>query len=471
MNSTPSQLLRSLPSVDKLLAEPDAANLIRQTSHAFVVSQLRKVLRRCRQDLTRGIAKDFGVAGPTATLLEALKMECEQWSKPALRKVINATGVILHTNLGRAPLSEQALKNLQEVASHYSNLEFDVEAGTRGKRDLFPDRLLRELLGCEQAVVVNNCAAALFLSLNTLAAGGEVLISRGELIEIGDSFRIPDILRKSGATLREVGTTNKTRLEDYAEAISEQTRLILRVHPSNFRIVGFSSRPSLEELLQLSLDRSIPLMEDLGSGCLIDLKPFGIGDEPNPRSSLKAGVPLVSFSGDKLLGGPQAGILAGRSLLIQRLRSNPLFRALRVDKLTLGILESTLIAYLKQREAEEIPLVRMIHLPAEQIGERARAVIARLRSPASVDLQVVDGHSVIGGGSAPERGIPSRLISVRSRSLSPTKIEAQLRKQSPPILARVENDCLLIDLRTVFPQDDLQIIQALATVVHLADRT
>ena len=465
MNPLQTQLLRSIPSVDKLLSEPEAAKLIQQTSYSFVVNLLRKVLHRFRQDLTGGIAKDFGEFGPTRFLIEALKTECQLWTKPALRKVINATGVILHTNLGRAPLSRAALENLNGVAAHYSNLEFDLDDGMRGKRDVFADRLISELMACEQAIVVNNCAAALFLSLNTLAEGGEVLISRGELIEIGDSFRIPEILQKSGAVLREVGTTNKTRLSDYADSVNERTRLILRVHPSNFRIVGFSSRPPLEDLLQLSHEKSIPLMEDLGSGCLLDLKPFGITDEPDPRASLRAGVPFVCFSGDKLLGGPQAGILAGQSLLIQRLRRNPLFRALRVDKLTLSVLESTLISYLEGRELVEIPIARMIHTPVEQIDQRAQSIVSELGFPITAEIRIVEGQSVIGGGSTPNRGIPSKLISVHSTSLSPEKLESRLRSNDPPILTRVERDRVLLDLRTIFPEDDTQVAKALRQLV------
>jgi L-seryl-tRNA(Ser) seleniumtransferase len=462
MNPNQNQFLRNIPSIDRLLNEPEVLNLTRQTSRPFVASLLRKVLCRFRQDLIGGIAKDSGEFNPTQHVVDRLKLEFRCWTEPALRKVINATGVILHTNLGRAPVSQKALENLKAVAGHYSNLEFDLDQGSRGKRDVFADRLLQELLGCERAIVVNNCAAALFLSLNTLAEGGEVLISRGELIEIGDSFRIPDILRKSGALLREVGTTNKTKLSDYTEAINERTRMILRVHASNFRIVGFSSKPSLEELLKLAREKSIPLMEDLGSGCLIDLKLFGIDDEPDPRSSLKAGAALVSFSGDKLLGGPQAGILAGQELLIQRLRRNPLFRALRVDKLTLGVLETTLIAYLKQREAEEIPLVRMIHTPVAQIEGRARSIISQLPAHDSVQVEMLDGQSVLGGGSTPDRGIPSKLISIHSASLSPAKLEARLRMSVPPVLSRVEHDRLLLDLRTVFPEDDVHLLQTLS---------
>jgi L-seryl-tRNA(Ser) seleniumtransferase len=351
---------------------------------------------------------------------------------------------------------------LVEIATHYSNLEFDLDQGSRGKRDSHADRLLQQVLGCEQAIVVNNNAAALFLILNTLAEGGEVLISRGELIEIGDSFRIPDILRKSGATLREVGTTNKTRLEDYQQAINEKTRLVLRVHPSNFRIVGFSSRPELSELSDLCSTRRVPLVEDLGSGCLVDLRPFGIDDEPRPQESLEAGVQVICFSGDKMLGGPQSGIIAGKADQVHTIRRNPLFRALRVDKLTLAALEATLLSYIKHRECLEIPLIRMIHLSADSIEKRAHSVVRQVPVANShLELRILNGISMIGGGSTPGHGLATKLISLRTTTLTTTMVECQLRSSEPPILTRVEEDQVLIDLRTVFPEDDAQVVEAL----------
>ena len=461
MPLTQKDLLRSIPSVDKLLEEPAVLNLIRKSSRPFVVRLLRKVLLSFRQSLNSGIAKDSDTVNPLESILAALPSEFERSINPQLIKVINATGVLLHTNFGRAPLGRKALEHLAFVAGNYSNLEFDLEKGTRGRRDVFADRLLNELLGCEQAIVVNNCAAALFLTLNTLAEGAEVIISRGELIEIGDSFRIPDILRKSGAVLKEVGTTNRTRLSDYSGAISERTRLILRVHPSNFRIVGFSSRPALEELVELAREHSLPLLEDVGSGCLVDLQSFGIQDEPNPRDSLKSGVSLVCFSGDKLLGGPQAGILAGTKDLVQRIRGNPLFRALRVDKLILSVLESTLISYLAGTAAEDLPLMQMLHQSAAAIGQRAQAIADQLRLPRTVELRIIDGRSMIGGGCTPERVLPTRLLAFSGPDLSPSKLEARLRSGSQPIASRLENDCLLLDLRTVFPEDDRLVREAL----------
>ena len=462
MPPTQKDVLRSIPSVDKLLDEPVVLNLVRQSSRPFVVRLLRKVLLSFRHSLNSGIAKDSESGNPLGSVLLALQNEFERSTNPRLIKVINATGVLLHTNFGRAPLGRKALEQLASVAGSYSNLEFDLEKGLRGKRDVFADRLLMELLGCEQGIVVNNCAAALFLALNTFAEAGEVIISRGELIEIGDSFRIPDILRKSGAVLKEVGTTNRTRLADYEGAISDRTRLILRVHPSNFRIVGFSSRPTLEELVELAKTRSVPVLEDVGGGCVVDLQNFGIQDEPNPRDSLSSGVSLVCFSGDKLLGGPQAGILAGAKDLIQQVRGNPLFRALRVDKLTLSVLESTLISHLSDTAAEDIPLMQMLHQPVSRIGERAQAIASQLEPLLrSVELLIADGQSMIGGGCTPDRAIPTRLLVFSGADLSPAKLEMRLRSGSPPIAARIENNCLLLDLRTVFPQDDTLVVEAL----------
>jgi L-seryl-tRNA(Ser) seleniumtransferase len=457
-------LLRSIPSVDKLLEEPVVLNLIRQGSRPFVVRLLRKVLLSFRQSVNGGIVKDSQPVSLVENILAALQNEFERATKPQLTKVINATGVLLHTNFGRAPMGRKALERLTSVARGYCNLEFDLAKGTRGRRDVFADRLLKELLGCEQSLVVNNCAAALFLTLNTLAEGAEVVISRGELVEIGDSFRIPDILRKSGAVLREVGTTNRTRLADYAEAISDRTRLILRVHPSNFRIVGFSSRPALEELIGLATERGLPLLEDVGGGRLVDLQSFGIQDEPNPRDSLNSGVPLVCFSGDKLLGGPQAGILAGTKDLVERIRGNPLFRALRVDKLTLSVLESTLISHLTETTTEDIPLMQMLYQPAASIGERARTIANQLKPHHSVELRVIDGQSMIGGGCTPDRVIQTQLLALSGPELSLSKLEERLRTGSPPIASRVENDCLVIDLRTVFPEDDKQVLEALQAI-------
>jgi L-seryl-tRNA(Ser) seleniumtransferase len=394
--------------------------------------------------------------------------------------VINATGVILHTNLGRAPLSEAALEHMRETASRYSNLEFDVAAGERGERDVHVDRLFQKLLSGEarvgaglrpaqddgppelSTIVVNNNAAAILLALNTLAEGGEVIASRGELVEIGGSFRIPDILSKSNATLREVGTTNRTRIADYERAIGDKTRLLLRVHRSNFEITGFTEQPSLEELIGLSRQRNIPLVEDLGSGMFFDLASVGVPDEPGVLASLRAGVDVVTYSGDKLLGGPQAGLLSGRRDLIGRMRSNPLFRALRVDKLTYAALEATLLAYLK-RDYDAIPVLRMIRLSKDAIGSRAEALREKLRS-ATVNAELLDGDSAIGGGAAPSATLPTRLLAVSVKNVTASELAARLRACAPPIISRVEQGNVLLDLRTVFREQDEAVATALLQV-------
>ena len=365
-------LLRKIPAVDELLGLPPLVELAAGVSRELVVDAARTVVERIRGDISRGLASE---ALEPSVIASQIADEVARLLKPSLHGVINATGVILHTNLGRAPLAQAAIAHIQETAGQYTNLEYDVATGSRGRRDVHTSELLARLTGAEAACVVNNNAAAVFLALATLARGAEVIVSRGELIEIGESFRIPDIMAESGAILREVGTTNRTSIADYEQAINEGTRLLLRVHRSNFTIVGFTTRPALAELVELSRRARIPLYEDLGSGCLIDLTPQGLA-EPVVSASIKAGVDLVSFSGDKLLGGPQAGILAGRRELIGRLRKHPLFRALRVDKLVIAALEGTLLAYLR-KDLDAVPALRMIRASAEEISARADRVLAR----------------------------------------------------------------------------------------------
>ncbi len=403
----------------------------------------------------------------------AIERQVRQSLSYSLRPVINATGVILHTNLGRAPLAASALEHIRDGLRGYSNLEFDIETGNRGKRDVHVDRLFRKLLNDGYAgerastsrpadistIVVNNNAAAVLLALNTLAEGGEVIVSRGELVEIGGSFRIPDVMSKSNATLREVGTTNRTRVADYEQAINEKTRLLLRVHRSNFQITGFTEQPAIEELAALARKRNIPLMEDLGSGALFDLGSIGVSGEPGVLDSLQAGVDVVSYSGDKLLGGPQAGMLSGRTDLIARMRANSLFRALRVDKLTYAALEATLLAYVK-RDHDAIPALRMMHLSEDEIGQRAEAVAAAASSSA-VTVEIIPGESVIGGGAAPSAVLPTRLLAVTSTGLSADEMSARLRTSQPPVIARVEEGRVLLDLRTVFPEQDEKVIAAI----------
>jgi len=453
--------------MDELLARPMLVRLTERAGRSLVVEVARQVL----SDLRAQIARDSSAAS-TSLAPEALDariaQEVERALSFSLQPVINATGVILHTNLGRAPLPAAAIELIRETATQYSNLEYDLPAGARGRRDAHTQRLLARVVGAEAAIVVNNNAAAVFLVLNALARGGEVIVSRGELIEIGDAFRIPDIMAESGAVLREVGTTNRTRLADYERAITDRTRLLLRVHPSNFRIVGFTERPSLEELVELGRRSGVPVFEDLGSGCLVDLSAFGV-EEPVAGRSLEAGASVISFSGDKLLGGPQAGIIAGKKDLIERIRRSPLFRALRVDKLTIAALEATLNAVLRGAWGE-IPALRMIRLPAAELERRAKEFSERLRAQVSageIEIEVRVGESVIGGGSTPEQHLPATLITISSLRASATELERKLRlpPAGTPVLARVEENRLVLDLRTVFPEQEPDLLSALTAAL------
>ena len=432
---TPEQRYRNLPSVDEL------ASSIEGFPHSVVVEECRRVLEEARRRIGAGEPAGAAPAAQVRQRLERLK-------RPSLRRVINATGVILHTNLGRAPLAEWG------AAEGYSNLEYDVGRGRRGRRDSHTEELLERLLGA-RAIAVNNGAAAVFLALNELAAGGEAVISRGEMVEIGDGFRIPDICARTGATLVEVGTTNRTRIEDYRRAVTDRTRLLVAVHPSNFKVTGFAGRPSREELAGLGRELGIPVYEDLGSGCLVDLQAYGV-DEPTIAASLKAGVDLVSFSGDKLLGGPQAGILAGRTELVERLRANPLYRALRLDKLVIGALETTLRLLWLQRY-DDVPVLGMIRRSADEIRVRAEALASGIRG-----AEVCAGESLLGGGSTPQQTLPTWLVALPGRA---SELERKLRQAEPPVIGRIEADRLLLDLRTVAPQDDLALRALLAGLV------
>ena len=415
-----SELLRQIPSVDELLGQPRLAELSKRVDRNLLVDVARTVLDDLRaritgQAATAILAEISPLACDRASLEERIAALLERILARSLLPVINATGVILHTNLGRAPLPESVVEEFRLAATQYSNLEYDLEAGARGKRDVHTAEMLTRLTGAEAAIVVNNCAAAVLVTLAALARGGDVIVSRGELIEIGDGFRIPEIMEQSGAALREVGTTNRTRLSDYENAINEKTRLLLRVHPSNFKVTGFTDKPSLEELVTLSQRTGIPLVEDLGSGCLVDLAEHGI-TEPTVRQSVEAGVGIVTFSGDKLLGGPQAGILAGKKDLISRVRRHPLFRALRVDKLTIAALEATLGAYLRAAW-EEIPAMRMICMTPQELKRRAENFVRELRPELPLDeveIEVADGASLAGGGSTPAQSLPSK-VEARAR--------------------------------------------------------
>jgi len=458
--------LRRIPSVDQLLNRPDMADWVARTSHSFVVSEIQRFLGEVRTKIRSGEGGPDLLSDPH-TLTSGLMRRLEEIIRPSLRPLINATGVIIHTNLGRAPLSRAAQDSLSAAGAFYTNLEYDLEAGGRSHRDRVLDSLLRDVLGAPAATVVNNNAAALLLALNTVAFGREVIVSRGELVEIGGSFRIPEILARSGAVMREVGATNKTRIDDYRAAINPDTALILRVHPSNFRIRGFTCRPSLEEMLGLARSHGLPLLEDIGSGCLLDLREYGIVDEPIARDSLAAGVDLVCFSCDKLLGGPQAGILAGSPDHIAQIRGNPLMRTYRVGKLISGALEATLRSYRSGRAMEEIPVLHMISLPYDLLKRRVSLFLRRLRPkvPPGAVAAREHGESVIGGGSCPDHSLPTPLISIRSDSVSAGQIESRLRGMELPIIVRVEDDRVLVDLRTVFPVQEGTLLEGLVAAL------
>jgi L-seryl-tRNA(Ser) seleniumtransferase len=463
-----AELLRQIPSVDELLAQPRLKALAGGVGRDLLV----EVTRTALAELRARIAGDRNVTiitGGTESLEDCIANEVARILARSLQPVINATGVILHTNLGRAPLSAAVVEEFRRTATQYSNLEYDLTAGARGKRDVHVAQLFERLTGAEAAIVVNNCAAAVLLVLAALAKGGEVIVSRGELIEIGDGFRIPEIMAESGAVLNEVGTTNRTRLADYENAIEEKTRLLLRVHPSNFTITGFAEKPSLDELVALSRRSGLPLVEDLGSGCLIDLAVSGIS-EPVVRQSIDAGVSLVTFSGDKLLGGPQAGVIAGKKELIARVRRHPLFRALRVDKLTIAALEATLGAYLRAAW-DEIPVLRMIRTSPQEIKQRTENFLQELRAELPLDeveIEIADGTSLAGGGSTPAQSLPTKIMRVASARYSAAELEGRLRRAPAGIsvIARVEEDRLILDLRTVFQDQELLLMKTLAAVLR-----
>jgi len=467
LSSEQAALLRRVPSVDELLLRPGLAALFREVERSFVVETTRAVLEELRREITFGATHNDEVLN-LVTIERRIVSAVNKEFAPSLRPVINASGVILHTNLGRAPLSAQVVEEFRRTATQYSNLEYDLAAGARGKRDVHTARLIERLTGAESAIVVNNCAAAVLLTLAALARGGEVIVSRGELIEIGDGFRIPEIMEQSGALLREVGTTNRTRLADYENGINEKTRLLLRVHPSNFTVTGFTEKPEVADLIALGARAGLPVVEDLGSGCLVDLSASGI-TEPTARESVAAGFSLVLFSADKLLGGPQAGIIAGKKELVAKVRRHPLFRALRVDKLTIAALEVTLRAYLRGAW-NDIPAQRMIRLPLEEIAARTKKFYDALQPQAAASnagIEIADGTSLVGGGSTPAQSLPTQVLCVKSARHSAAQLEAHLR-QAPAgiaVIARIEDDRLLLDLRTVFPEQEPALLQSLLSVL------
>jgi L-seryl-tRNA(Ser) seleniumtransferase len=465
------QVLSQIPKVDEILSDPVVSRWIDEYSRSVVVEAIRRGLERLRKTLLsapepEGLDRTmFSVESLMPYFREALEAQvtCR------LKRVINATGVVIHTNLGRSLLHPSAIAHMDEVSRHFSNLEYDLEKGQRGSRYVHVDEILCTLTGAEAAVVVNNNAAAVLLVLNTLAEDKSVIVSRGHLVEIGGAFRIPDVMGRSGARLVEVGTTNRTYLEDYHRAIGEDTALLLKVHSSNFRVVGFTAEVALKELVDLGRLKGIPVMEDLGSGCFVDLTPYGFREEPIVQESIRTGVDVVTFSGDKLLGGPQAGIILGRREIISRVRTNPLNRALRIDKLTLAALESTLRLYLDENRAlREIPTLSMMTTPRQKLAKRARRLLRLIRSKLgdSIEAVIREETSQVGGGAYPLQELPTQVISIRSQTLSSSQLEAGLRKQHPPVIARIRRDELLLDLRTIQDHEFSLLLQALAQAVR-----
>lgn len=450
-------LFRAIPSVDKLLSDHSCAAL-RETYHEVIVKRMvRLSLDELREEIRSG------KAGEEECSVEAIVARARRMARqrvgPQLRTVINATGVIVHTNLGRSPLSQRVMDRIAQAALSYSNLEYDLEKGRRGERNSHLRRLMEELTGAEGALAVNNNAAAVLLALSSLAAGREVVVSRGELIEIGGSFRIPDVMARSGAILREVGTTNRTHPKDYLQAINENTALILKVHTSNYRIVGFTREVELEELTAIGREKNIPTMMDLGSGCLTELSQWGLSDEITVQQVLSQGVDVVSFSGDKLLGGPQAGILAGRYDLIEQMRTNPLARALRMDKLTLSGLEATLEEYTRPGgPAAGIPTLGMITRPPEQLRALADRLVETIRQrvASGVDVWVEEGVGRVGGGALPMSDLPGPRVAVRPSGASAARLEQELRAGTPPVIVLVKDEAVHMDPRTLLhDQPDL----------------
>jgi len=447
--------LRSLPAVDQLLRTHVAAEIVAEYGRPITLEAIREVLDDIRGRILAG-----DTIPQRATILQQVRVTVEGWLKPTLLPVINATGVILHTNLGRAPLSQSALRAIQNVAGNYCNLEYDLSPGSRGSRSTHTESLLTRLTTAEAALVVNNNAAAVLLILTALAHRKNVIISRTQLVEIGGGFRVPDVMSQSGARLIEVGTTNQVHLNDYELALKEPVALVLRAHHSNFRIIGFTAEPSFKDIVELSHQYGVAVIDDLGSGAILNTSRFGLSHEPTVQESLAAGADLVCFSGDKLLGGPQAGIIAGRRDLLEKIRRHPLARAVRADKLCLAALSATLLHYLKDEAEREIPVWQMISLTPEQVNMRANHWLAVIGQG-----EVIPGHSTVGGGSLPEETLPTFLLALQMRQLN--RAMAKLRAMNPPIIARVENDRLVFDPRTVLPEQNGALLVGLQNLLSM----
>jgi L-seryl-tRNA(Ser) seleniumtransferase len=455
--------LRALPSIDRLLKTGEARALMEAFGAERVTAMARKITDDLRAELQQNALNDGTREELLGRAVQLLRNAAEAEKVNRMRRVINATGVILHTNLGRAPLSEAARRAIANEAAGYCTLEYDSTKGMRGRRGENVERLLKQISGAEDALVINNCAAAALLILKVLASDGETIVSRGELVEIGGDFRVPDVMANSGTRMVEVGSTNRTHLDDYRKARTEATRLVMRVHPSNYRIVGFTTTPSRSELAEFAHEAGLLLYEDAGSGVLFDLSEFGLRDEPIISQCLAEGVDVVSFSGDKLLGGPQAGLIAGKHSIIQRLRSHSLYRALRADKLSLAALEATLESHLNARAAVDVPAIRMLATTRDEIEARARNLLQQARFE-GLEVSLIPGESAIGGGCGPETHPETTLIALKHHQLSADEIEIRLRAFQPPVICRISNDQALIDLRTVHPAEENDLIAALTAL-------
>ncbi len=467
-------LLRKLPSVDSLLKTGVSERLIAKYGRVAVVDAARKVvtgLRSAIMEGDKGAPESEGDKMSREYILREIAIQLQKSFSPSLVKAVNASGVILHTGLGRAVMPKDAQDAVAEVIQGYCTLATDAETGRRGHRDVHLDALLCEITGAEAATVVNNNAAATMLILNTLAKGKEVIVSRGQLVEIGGAFRMPDVMAASGAVLREVGTTNRTHLRDYAAVIWEETGAIMRVHHSNYRIVGFSGEPGIEELAQLAMDHNIPLIDDLGSGALVDLAEYGLESEPMVQHSLKAGADVACFSGDKLIGGPQAGIIVGKADMIKRIRKNPLARAFRIGKMTIAGMEATLRLFrspevLKKRH----PVYKMFGLSLMEVESRAKKILRKIKKeiPEGVEFSVVEGGSQVGSGSVPVQTLPTKLLQVKTKALSAESLALALRRHQPPVFPRIQNDAVLLDFRTIQEEEDKIVLGALLSALKEA---
>ncbi len=469
------ELLRQLPSIDDILKEKRTLAWLETYPRVLVLEAIRTAVDKQRKVILQAAEKDTGSKAPSLTdILNDTEIILGKLSEPSLRPVINATGVVVHTNLGRSILSEQALRRIAEVSRSYSNLEYDISAGERGKRYIHIESMLRRLTGIEAATAVNNNAAAVLLCLNTLARGKEVIVSRGELVEIGGSFRVPDVMERSGALLREIGTTNKTHLKDYEKAISDRTGLILKVHASNYKIVGFTKEVSPEELSRLGKKHNLPVMWDLGSGSFIDLSTYGAGGEPTVQQAVDSGIDILTFSGDKLLGGPQAGLILGKKSYLDPIRSNPLARALRIDKLTLAALDATLGQYLdKEKAVREIPTLWMLTQPLSEIERKAILLEKGFQNiyDEGLFITIQDDRSQSGGGALPTGNFPTKTVCIRHVRLSANRLESNLRLGRPHIIARIKEGMVVFDPRTLNDEEIGKIVEALGIILKETSRS